>query len=328
MKQSTNPEDQKLDELVKDLASINNQKESDDEAYEQIESKTNDNETVANFNGISDNMINSYLFNDNQLHNLIVDYFHTPLIADLKAGIKPTKSNYIGILEAMHNSQQQIKAAINDNLMVNVRLPSPVCLTTNKPLLIIDLDETLLHTVKGQNNYGNTISLTTQKIELVFTVILRPHVIEFLTVIKEYFTLVLFTASEKAYADQCIKLIDPKNDIFTMRLYKHSCLELGEVNDIKDLRIFRNVPLTDIIIVDNNPLCYLLQPGNAIPIKSFFAEPGDNELLKLTNILKFVANVKNKTQFLQSYFFKDAIVKIKHFKELVSLILADTQKTQ
>lgn len=49
---------------------------------------------------------------------------------------------------------------------------------------------------------------------------------------------------------------------------------------IKDLsRLGR--PLSGTVIVDNSPASYLLQPDNAVAIKSWFNDPDDSELHKL-----------------------------------------------
>ena len=54
---------------------------------------------------------------------------------------------------------------------------------------------------------------------------------------------------------------------------------------VKDLsRLNRDLART--IIIDNSPESYLLQPENAIPIKSFFGDNNDTSLLDLIPFLK------------------------------------------
>lgn len=48
--------------------------------------------------------------------------------------------------------------------------------------------------------------------------------------------------------------------------------------------------LNDIIIVDNSPICYCLQPENAVPIKSWFDDQSDTELWGLCEFLKNLNN--------------------------------------
>ncbi len=47
---------------------------------------------------------------------------------------------------------------------------------------------------------------------------------------------------------------------------------------IKDLRIFGNRELKDIIIIDNNATCFAYQIDNGIPIVPFYDDENDEEL--------------------------------------------------
>ena len=72
----------------------------------------------------------------------------------------------------------------------------------------------------------------------------------------KYYELIVFTASKKVYADTIIDYLDPENKFFTKRLYRESCLFVSGVY-IKDLKIFKNRDLKDIIIVDKSCLSYI-----------------------------------------------------------------------
>lgn len=61
---------------------------------------------------------------------------------------------------------------------------------------------------------------------------------------------------------------------------------------VKDLRkLGRN--LEKVIIVDNSPMSYQLQPENAIAIKSWFSDKTDTELFTLTEYLESIADSDN-----------------------------------
>ena len=47
--------------------------------------------------------------------------------------------------------------------------------------------------------------------------------------------------------------------------------------------------MTDIIIVDNSPVAYMLQPENAMPILSWYDDPNDRQLHRIANILERLA---------------------------------------
>lgn len=73
---------------------------------------------------------------------------------------------------------------------------------------------------------------------------LRPHLIESLERLREFFQIVIFTASEKSYADSILDFIDPQKRYFDARLYRDSCIETsiscGGSSYLKDLRIIGN----------------------------------------------------------------------------------------
>ena len=54
---------------------------------------------------------------------------------------------------------------------------------------------------------------------------------------------------------------------------------------IKDLRIIRNIPLKDIILVDNAVYCFGLQLSNGIPVMPFKEDKTDREFESLTRFL-------------------------------------------
>lgn len=59
---------------------------------------------------------------------------------------------------------------------------------------------------------------------------------------------------------------------------------------VKDLtKLGRDIKST--IIVDNSPTSYMLQPKNAVPIRSWFDDPADRELDLLRTQLERIAEV-------------------------------------
>lgn len=53
---------------------------------------------------------------------------------------------------------------------------------------------------------------------------IRPHVSEFLKTVSNHAEIIAFTASNKNYADLILNYLDPKNEIFSLRLYGNNCL--------------------------------------------------------------------------------------------------------
>jgi hypothetical protein len=46
--------------------------------------------------------------------------------------------------------------------------------------------------------------------------------------------------------------------------------------------------LSRILLVDNSPVCFLMQPGNGVPISSFYDDGSDRALAKLQRLLKLL----------------------------------------
>lgn len=109
------------------------------------------------------------------------------------------------------------------------------------------------------------------------------------------YEIVFFTASLSKYAKPLLEKID-KNSVAAAHLYRGSCLYYKD-QYIKDLS-FLGRDLSKTIIVDNSPMAYCLQPENAVPIKSWFDDPNDNELLDLIPILEALTKVKDVREVL------------------------------
>lgn len=60
---------------------------------------------------------------------------------------------------------------------------------------------------------------------------------------------------------------------------------------VKDLRIFKNVPLSNILLVDNAVYSFGEQLDNGIPIKSFMEDTNDKEFLHLMRYLEQVHEI-------------------------------------
>ncbi|CAF0787278.1 unnamed protein product [Didymodactylos carnosus] len=147
-----------------------------------------------------------------------------------------------------------------------------------KNCLVIDLDETLVH---------SSFKVYVTK---------RPHVDEFLQRVGELYECILFTASLSKYADPVANLLDP-NNIFRARLFRESCTYYN-CNYIKDLsRLGREI--RKVIIIDNSPVSYIFHQDNAVPVSSWFDDMNDTELLTLIPIFERLALVDDVIPALQ-----------------------------
>uniref|UniRef100_A0A8B9JMF0 protein-serine/threonine phosphatase n=1 Tax=Astyanax mexicanus TaxID=7994 RepID=A0A8B9JMF0_ASTMX len=151
-----------------------------------------------------------------------------------------------------------------------------------KICVVIDLDETLVHSSFKVNNE----TLFTTK-TLVY-VLKRPHVDRFLQRMGEMFECVLFTASLAKYADPVTDLLD-QCGVFRTRLFRESCI-FHQGCYVKDLsRLGRQLSKT--LILDNSPASYIFHPENAVPVVSWFDDLEDTELLNLLPVFEELSAV-------------------------------------
>lgn len=155
--------------------------------------------------------------------------------------------------------------------------------------MVIDLDETLVHSsFKPIPNADFIVPVEIDGTVHQVYVLKRPHVDEFLKKMGELYECVLFTASLAKYADPVADLLDKWN-VFRARLFRESCVyHMG--NYVKDLnKLGRD--LQKIVIVDNSPASYIFHPDNAVPVKSWFDDTSDSELLDLIPLFEKLSKV-------------------------------------
>ncbi|KAF9230457.1 NLI interacting factor [Melanogaster broomeanus] len=159
----------------------------------------------------------------------------------------------------------------------------------DRKCLVLDLDETLIHTTFKP----------TPMTEFIVPVCVdgkwenacvnkRPGVDNFLKKMGEIYEVVLFTASLSEYADPVIDKLDVHHTI-SHRLYRESCYKY-KGKYIKDLSQLGR-PMSSIIIVDNMRSSFHFQPSNGIPVKTWTTDPSDTELETLCVVLTELAAV-------------------------------------
>jgi len=158
-----------------------------------------------------------------------------------------------------------------------------------KKCLILDLDETLVHSsFKPVPNADFVVPVEIEgQVHQVY-VLKRPGVDDFMKRVGELYEVVVFTASLAKYADPVLDLLD-KHKVVRFRLFREACSN-HKGNYVKDLGLIGR-PLKDTIIIDNSPLSYLFNPENAVPIESWFDDPNDNHLIELLPYLEQLTKV-------------------------------------
>ena len=254
----------------------------------------NKNKTI----GISSSNKNNLLNNKNNLTNnnkdfiesdinLFLEYIKsyknvkfTSLLKDLKCS---PSINYLidKVQELDNNNNNKIKTTIKKNNSKaysdspdKEKPVAPFLKPINpkyKYTLVLDLDETLIHHIPLVNSDYIQI---------------RPGAEEFVNELAEFYEIVIFTASCQIYADLVINGFDTENKV-SARLYRQHTTKIGNAN-IKDLaKLGRD--LKKVIIIDNYPDNYNLQPKNGINVIDFEGNRNDDILFYLKkDLIKLV----------------------------------------
>ena len=174
---------------------------------------------------------------------------------------------------------------------------------SNKKTLVLDLDETLVHSIGTIPSDSNDIPQSdfTIKVPQINSshdvhVMVRPHVEEFLERMSKRFELVIFTASISKYANPLLNIVD-KMGYVPFRLFREHCTLINTAF-VKDLSLLGR-DFKDIISLDNHPTAYSLNHYNGFPIKSWFDDKNDDELLKICPILEFLSYVPDVREYIK-----------------------------
>ncbi|EST08150.2 NLI interacting factor [Kalmanozyma brasiliensis GHG001] len=168
-------------------------------------------------------------------------------------------------------------------------LPPIGAVDTGRKCLVLDLDETLVHSsFKMIQNADFIVPVEIDGTVHNVYVIKRPGVDEFLRAMGLIYEVVVFTASLSKYADPVLDMLDIHQAV-RHRLFRESCYN-HKGNYVKDLsQLGRDIG--DTIIIDNSPASYIFHPNNAVPISSWFNDPHDTELTDLCPFLADLADV-------------------------------------
>ena len=185
------------------------------------------------------------------------------------------------------------------NIKEELLLPPKEKEFEDKKTLILDLDETLVHSSFTPFEKNDIIlEVDFEGIMYKIYVLVRPFAKEFLNKVSKFFEVVIFTASIQKYASPLLNILDKEKNI-RYRLYREECTFINGLF-IKDLKRL-NRPLSDLIIVDNSPLAYTFNIENGLPIKTWYDDPNDKELNKILPLLTFLSKVKDVRKYIDLF---------------------------
>lgn len=177
----------------------------------------------------------------------------------------------------------------------------------DKKTLVLDLDETLLHSqyvkfTSTENDIVLKIEFENEPKDI--HILIRPGAKEFIRKMNKLYEIVIFTASVSKYATPLINLIDEKG-VCAHKLFRENCSLVNTIF-IKDLtKLGRD--LKDVIIIDNTPTAFSLNKENGIPITTWFEDDRDRELYNLIPILEFLSSVPDVREFIPKFVINDEV---------------------
>ena len=193
-------------------------------------------------------------------------------------------------------------------------LPAKTQEFSKKKTLILDLDETLVHSSFNPFKKNDIVlNVDFEGVMYNIYVLVRPDAELFIKEVAKTFEVVIFTASISKYASPLLDILDKEKNI-KYRLYRDQCTFINGIY-IKDLKKC-NRNLKDLIIVDNSPIAYTFDSENGLPIKTWIEDPDDRELMKLVPILEFLATTKDVRRFIEQFVYNNRIL----YEEAMELI--------
>jgi RNA polymerase II subunit A small phosphatase-like protein len=193
------------------------------------------------------------------------------------------------------------------NTNTNTNTNTNMNTNTARKLLVLDLDHTLIYSsVIERSEVDFTFSLDRE----VFWVKRRPYLTEFLTEMAQLYDLAVWSAASRPYIEVILKHILPEG-VSLVRVYDGRRCTVKDITFgdtartvIKKLRKMWRGPYnrTNTLILDDTPVTYCQNYGNAIPIYRYYGSDTDTELLRVNQLLRDLVNVPNVRVVNKRYF--------------------------
>jgi len=167
-------------------------------------------------------------------------------------------------------------------------------------LLILDIDETLIHTELNEYECDFTMKFDDGD-DNTYSVNKRPYLDQFMNYAFDNFKVGIFTTSKYVYTKKIMDNlgIDMKNFLFTFdreycnTKFNNQTHERYQIKKLDRVRRALDFPIEKMLIVDDKPETASENYGNLIQIKPFYFDKNDTELLKLISYLEKIKDAEN-----------------------------------
>lgn len=173
----------------------------------------------------------------------------------------------------------------------NYLIPRQMPQHKGKKTLVLDLDETLVHSsFKPTRTADFIMPIFIEGTRHKVYVHVRPYLEEFLERMSKRYELVLFTASLPVYANPLCDTID-EGGLLSHRLFRNHCT-YHDGSYVKDLSLLGR-KMSDIILIDNATYSYGFQPRNGFSSLTWIDDTECIELLEMADYLENIADCKD-----------------------------------
>jgi len=159
----------------------------------------------------------------------------------------------------------------------------------DKKLLILDLDETLIHGSEDPQDASFQVG--------PFSVVERPHVRPFMAWCREHFTVAIWTTASEDYTRPILQTVCGADYPFAFVWSRNRCTlkglgDDGELRWLKDLKKVHKLGwnLEQVLMLEDTPQNLARHYGNVIPIRPFTGDQADVELKR---IMPFLLKLKD-----------------------------------
>jgi len=193
----------------------------------------------------------------------------------------------------------------------------------NRLTVFIELDDTVLHTFIYDENFGFMSDPHPREPEHVLhfgdkripiRVYMRAYAHEFLQFFKDnkhIYEPIVYTAGVPGYTELLLDILDPKREIFEHKLYQNACYVFEKKDEdiyqlVKDVSRFKATrDMRRCVLLDPNPLNFMLTPENGLPVIPYTAEidsgkgPKDDYLLGMIEQIKDLEKSEDTRAYLR-----------------------------
>jgi RNA polymerase II subunit A small phosphatase-like protein len=173
-----------------------------------------------------------------------------------------------------------------------------------KPLLILDIDETLIHTDSAPIEYEKHLDFDFKfkgnSSKSLYYTKKRPYLDEFLKFAFENFNVAIWTAAGAEYAEEILKGIGLDKSKLKFFYTQENCTiklsyDYSDYYGVKNLNKLKKkgYDLNRVLIVDDKSETAVNNYSNLIQVKPFTDDLDDSELLKLISYLETIKDEPN-----------------------------------